>query len=81
MRRWVGLFRGFAFLFVLTCWPSCEWLDEMHEPDRTITIVSIIGLVIIWGSVLYHKFVQGNSEPEDRGAGNSGNGDTEKGSS
>lgn len=34
-------------------------MEEMVEPDRTIMIVSIIGLVIIWGSVLYHKFVQG----------------------
>ena len=33
-------------------------MDEMVEPDLTIFIVSIIGLVIIWGSVLYHKFVQ-----------------------
>ena len=38
---------------------SCGGLEEMQEPDRSITIVSIIGLVIIWGSVLYHKFVQG----------------------
>ena len=35
-------------------------MEEMVEPDRTITIVSIIGLIIIWGSVAYHKFVQGN---------------------
>ncbi len=31
----------------------------MVEPDRTIMIVSIIGIVIIWGSFFYHKFVQG----------------------
>jgi hypothetical protein len=30
----------------------------MVEPDRTILIVSIIGLVVIWGSVAYHRFVQ-----------------------
>ena len=47
--------------FVALGTSSCAWLDEMREPDRTITIVSIIGLVIIWGSVLYHKFVQGGS--------------------
>lgn len=34
-------------------------MQEMVEPDRTILIVSIIGLVVIWGSVAYHKFVQG----------------------
>jgi hypothetical protein len=34
-------------------------MEEMVEPDRTIMIVSIVGLVIIWGSVAYHKFVQG----------------------
>lgn len=34
-------------------------MTEMVEPDRTIMIVSIIGLVIIWGSFFYHKFVQG----------------------
>ncbi len=40
-------------------------MQEMVEPDRTILIVSIIGLVVIWGSVAYHKFVQGNpAEPE-----------------
>jgi hypothetical protein len=36
-------------------------MEEMVEPDRTILIVSIIGLVIIWGSFFYHKFVQGGS--------------------
>ena len=34
-------------------------MTEMVEPDRTIMIVSIIGLVIIWGSFFYHKLVQG----------------------
>ena len=33
-------------------------MQEMVEPDRTILIVSIIGLVVIRGSVAYHKFVQ-----------------------
>lgn len=33
-------------------------MQEMVEPDRTILIVSIVGLVVIWGSVAYHKFVQ-----------------------
>ena len=37
-------------------------MTEMVEPDRTIMIVSIIGLVIIWGSFFYHKFVQGGQE-------------------
>jgi hypothetical protein len=36
-------------------------MEEMVEPDRTIMIVSIIGIVIIWGSFFYHKFVQGGS--------------------
>lgn len=39
-------------------------MEEMVEPDRTIMIVSIIGLVIIWGSVFYHKFVQGGSSAQ-----------------
>lgn len=38
-------------------------MEEMVEPDRTIMIVSIIGLVVIWGSVAYHKFVQGGGPP------------------
>ncbi|MFC1525289.1 hypothetical protein ACFL6X_00585 [Candidatus Latescibacterota bacterium] len=38
-------------------------MQEMVEPDRTIMIVSIIGLVVIWGSVAYHKFVQGGGPP------------------
>jgi hypothetical protein len=42
-------------------------MEEMVEPDRTIMIVSIIGLVIIWGSVLYHKFVQGGGSSEAEG--------------
>ena len=33
-------------------------MQEMVEPDRTIMIVSIIGLVIIWGSVAYRRFAQ-----------------------
>lgn len=33
-------------------------MQEMIEPDRTILIVSVIGLIVIWGSVAYHKFVQ-----------------------
>ena len=36
-------------------------MQEMVEPDRTILIVSIIGLVVIWGSVAYHKVVQGGA--------------------
>lgn len=38
-------------------------MQEMVEPDRTIMIVSVIGLVVIWGSVAYHKFVQGGGPP------------------
>lgn len=37
-------------------------MQEMVEPDRTIMIVSIIGLVVIWGSFFYHKFVQGGGD-------------------
>ena len=37
-------------------------MQEMIEPDRTIMIVSIIGLVIIWGSVAYRKFAQKGGE-------------------
>ena len=41
-------------------------MEEMVEPDRTILIVSIIGLVVIWGSFFYHKFVQqGGQEREE----------------
>ena len=36
-------------------------MEEMVEPDRTIMIVSIIGLVVIWGGFFYHKFVQGGA--------------------
>jgi hypothetical protein len=43
-------------------------MEEMVEPDRTIMIVSIIGLVIIWGSVFYHKFVQGGSPSQEEGS-------------
>lgn len=39
-------------------------MQEMVEPDRTIMIVSIIGLVVIWGSVAYHKFIQGGGPPQ-----------------
>ena len=42
-------------------------MEQMVEPDRTILIVSIIGLVIIWGSVLYHKLVQGGGGPDSQG--------------
>ncbi len=44
-------------------------MEEMVEPDRTILIVSVIGLVIIWGSVAYHKFVQGGRTPDRPTAG------------
>ena len=40
-------------------------MEEMVEPDRTIMIVSIIGLIVIWGSFFYHKFVQGGAEAGD----------------
>jgi len=40
-------------------------MEEMVEPDRTIMIVSIIGLIVIWGSFFYHKFVQGGGEAAD----------------
>ena len=44
-------------------------MEEMVEPDRTIMIVSIIALVIIWGSVAYHKFVQdGEGVPDGPGS-------------
>ena len=43
-------------------------MEEMVEPDRTIMIVSIIGLIVIWGSFFYHKFVQGGAEAGDREA-------------
>ena len=33
-------------------------MTEMIEPDRTIMIVSIVGLVVIWGSFFYHKYLQ-----------------------
>ena len=39
-------------------------MQDMVEPDRTIVIVSLIGLVVIWGSVLYHKVVQGGGGAE-----------------
>ena len=40
-------------------------MEAMVEPDRTIMIVSIIGIVIIWGSFFYHKFVQGGGGGDD----------------
>ena len=40
-------------------------MEDMVEPDRTIMIVSIIGLIVIWGSFFYHKFVQGGAEAGD----------------
>ena len=43
---------------------------EMVEPDKTITIVSIIGLIVIWGSFFYHKFVQGGKRGSDETNGN-----------
>ncbi|MFA6108745.1 MAG: hypothetical protein WDA75_08250 [Candidatus Latescibacterota bacterium] len=53
-------------------------MEEMVEPDRTILIVSIIGLVIIWGSFFYHKFVQGGSQtPTDPATDGEGPGPTE----
>ena len=33
-------------------------MNEMVEPDRTIMIISIIGLVVIWGSFFYHRYLQ-----------------------
>tara|TARA_B100001115_G_C15792632_1_gene391007 strand:+ start:116 stop:379 length:264 start_codon:yes stop_codon:yes gene_type:complete len=46
---------------------------EMVEPDRTIMIISIIGLVVIWGSFFYHKFVQGGeASTGDSGVSESG---------
>ena len=51
--------RLFFALAGCSFWAACGSMEEMVEPDRTITIVSIIGLVIIWGSFFYHKFVQG----------------------
>jgi len=38
-------------------------MQEMIEPDRTIMIVSIIGLVTNWGSVVYRKFAQTGGSP------------------
>ena len=40
-------------------------MEEMVEPDRTIMIVSVIGLIVISGSFLYHKFVQRGAEAGD----------------
>ena len=44
-------------------------MEEMVEPDRTIMIVSIIGIVIIWGSFFYHKFVQGGGGGDNSSGG------------
>ncbi|MBT3342947.1 MAG: hypothetical protein HN712_16555 [Gemmatimonadetes bacterium] len=40
-------------------------MQEMIEPDRTILIVSVVGLIVIWGSVAYHKFVQDSAPAVD----------------
>ena len=55
-------------------------MTEMVEPDRTIMIVSIIGLVVIWGSFFYHRYLQdGNAQqklaPDPGGGGISGSAD------
>jgi hypothetical protein len=56
-------------------------MTEMVEPDRTIMIVSIIGLVVIWGSFFYHRYLQdGNAQqefppPDPGGEGISGSAD------
>ena len=49
-------------------------MEEMVEPDRTIMIVSIVGLVVIWGSFFYHKFVQGGPEVQGDSEANSASG-------
>lgn len=40
-------------------------MAEMVEPDRTIMIVSIIGLVVIWGSFFYHRYLQDGGKERD----------------
>ncbi len=40
-------------------------MQEMIEPDRTILIVSVVGLIVIWGGVAYHKFVQDSAPAVD----------------
>ena len=61
--RGEGMENGFKWLLLATVGCSglvaCGWMEETPEPDRTITVVSIIGIIIIWGSFFYHKFVQG----------------------
>ena len=47
-------------------------MEEMVEPDRTIMIVSIIGLVVIWGSFFYHRLVQGGAGPGGQAAAEQG---------
>ncbi len=54
-------------------------MQEMVEPDRTILIVSIIGLVVIWGSVAYHKFVQEGAPVGGSSAAQAGAGPQDKG--
>lgn len=57
-------------------------MEEMIEPDRTIMIVSIIGLVIIWGSVAYRKFAQngGSATHESMQSGSSDSNNSSAGS-
>ena len=57
---------------------SCGGEGQMQEPDRSITIVSIILLIIIWGSVLYHKFVQGGRRENCGGEGEPAKGEKEE---
>ena len=57
---------------------SCGGEGQMQEPDRTITIVSIIGLIIIWGSFLYHKFVQGGGSANCGGEAEPAKGEKEE---
>ncbi len=44
-------------------------MAEMIEPDRTIMIVSIIGLVVIWGSFFYHRYLQDGGNDTGRNPG------------
>lgn len=52
-------------------------MQEMIEPDRTILIVSVVGLIVIWGSVAYHKFVQDSAPAVDDDADSALNESTE----
>lgn len=52
-------------------------MQEMIEPDRTILIVSVVGLIVIWGSVAYHKFVQDSAPAVDGNADSALNESTE----